>query len=363
MKRTLAWLCIAALLLVCLPTASFAAEEGEMLLTSEPVQGAVGEIVKVDFYCYPNIPEGTLLDSLQGTLAYDPELLTLGSINLRDDDQNLNSLLNSKSPLWMHTEESGKVFFAYADAFGTDVQGFLFQIEFRIEKEGACAFVINNLSDSCVDGSTNKSGGSFFLNPLQVGGVYTEGYEVPSDAAAGATFKPMDPAVQTPQPAVTPTPLPSNGGQSVPHTSTLPQPTNLPTPHESGIVTPNPPVTSMPMNTPNGSTQTAAPATEVPQTEAPVDTDGPVAHGENEVAPDQSAEATDAPLIVAEVTEVPTETSAPVQPSATPAPTQPQQTNRALVIAVIAGIVVVILLAILAIVLILLRNKRMNQED
>ena len=113
-----------------LPAVSNAAEEGEMLITSEPVKGAVGDVVKVDFYCYPNIPEGAVLDAFQGSLSYDPEILTLGAVSLRDEEQNLNSMLNSKSPIWMHTEEPGKMLFAFADAYGTDAQGFLFQIEF-----------------------------------------------------------------------------------------------------------------------------------------------------------------------------------------------------------------------------------------
>ena len=72
MKRFFAAL-IALLVLLAIPTvASAAAEEGEMLISSEKVTGEVGSVVKVDFYLYPNLPDGRKLDSLSGTMKYDP---------------------------------------------------------------------------------------------------------------------------------------------------------------------------------------------------------------------------------------------------------------------------------------------------
>ena len=89
-KIGLAWILILALTVLLLPAATGAATEGEMLLTSDPVEGAVGDIVKVDFYCYPNLTENELLDSLEFSLAYDPEMLTFGSFNMRDEENNNN---------------------------------------------------------------------------------------------------------------------------------------------------------------------------------------------------------------------------------------------------------------------------------
>ena len=230
MKRKLAWLLIVALLLMLFPVVTNAMEEGEMLLTSESVQGAVGDIVKVDFYCYPNLDEGLVMDSFEGTLDYDPEMLTLGSINLRDEEQNLNSLMNSKSPLWIPSKsEAGKLAFAYADAFGTDANGFLFQLEFRIEKEGACEFVFNGIRYHAIDASSYRSVGSFYINPVQIGGVYTEGYEITENGTPAATYDPLEPAVETQRPQATDTPKPSptagtvdhrNAGQRACHTET-----------------------------------------------------------------------------------------------------------------------------------------------
>jgi hypothetical protein len=365
MKRKLAWLLIVALLLMLFPVVTNAMEEGEMLLTSESVQGAVGDIVKVDFYCYPNLDEGLVMDSFEGTLDYDPEMLTLGSINLRDEEQNLNSLMNSKSPLWIPSKsEAGKLAFAYADAFGTDANGFLFQLEFRIEKEGACEFVFNGIRYHAIDASSYRSVGSFYINPVQIGGVYTEGYEITENGTPAATYDPLEPAVETQRPQATDTPKPSNSGHSVPQTSQLPEPSIIATP-DSGLVTPKPPVTSMPMNTPSGATiaPTEA-ATEAPATDDPngtVETTEPAAETQE---PGTETDATEAP--VAEVTAEPVGTIETPKPTAEPGNTDPnpvQQPNRALVIAVIAGIVVVILLAILAIILILIRNKRQREEN
>lgn len=359
--RCLAWILILALTIIILPATVRASEEGEMLLTSEPVEGAVGEIVAVDFYCYPNLPEGLLLDSLEGTLLYDAEFLTLGSINLRDEEKNLSSLMNSKGPIWIpNTTEAGKLQFAYADTFGTDEQGFLFQIEFRIEKEGATAFVFNSIRYSGLDTTTNKAT-SFFINPRQTGGVKTEGQEIPGDVAADTTYAPLEPNVETPAAKSTPTPLPSNNGQPVPNTTQLPEPTNIATP-SSGLVTPNPKVTSMPANTSSATEQATAPASEAPATQGtePTDTEVPT---EATQEPEAPIEATAEPLVVSESTPKPNE-GTNVQPTSSPENVKPaQQQNKAVLIAVIAGIIVVILLAILAIILVLIRKKRMDEEE
>ena len=369
MKRTLAWILVLALALLLLPAISAASEEGEMLLASEPVQGAVGDIVAVDFYCYPNLPEGILLDSLEGTLLYDAEFLTLGSINLRDEEQNLSSLMNSKGPIWMpNTTQPGELKFAYADTFGTDAQGFLFQIEFRIEKEGATAFVFNSIRYHGLkqEDGAYKSAGSYFINPVQIGGVHTEGYEIPENIDPDATYAPLEPAVETPPAQQTPTPKPSNSGHSVPQTTKLPEPSAQPSAGSDGVVTPKPPVTQMPMSTPGA--QQTTPATQAPEETPAQGTEAPQNGDAQTPGSDPAAESTDEPIAVAEATPETAQNQQytveePTLPPERVDPVPPQQTNMALVIAVIAGIVVVILLAILAIVLILIRNKKMNEQD
>lgn len=372
MKRKFAWLIILALIVSLIPAATFAADEGEMLLTSEPVQGAVGDVVKVDFYCYPNLSDGEFLDSLEGTLVYDPEFLTLGSINLRDEEQNLNSILNSKSPLWIpSTAEAGKLVFAWADAFGTDETGFLFQIEFRIEKEGAAPFLFNSIRYHGINGSTYQSLGSYFINPVQLGGVYTEGYELTDGTEPDATYEALEPTVETPKPQATATPKPSNSGHSVPQTTSLPEPTNLPTSHPTGLVTPAPAVTSMPMSTHSGSPAPATPPAGDPtKTDAPSATAQPSEEATTETTDDPNnqtdqnaqTEQTSAPAPVVEASPEP-DNGKTVQPTPAPQNTNTEtEMNQALVIAVIAGIVVVILLAVLAIVLVLMHNKKQRER-
>lgn len=382
MKRKIAWLLMIALLMLTLPLTSLAAEQGEMLIVSDPIEGAVGDIVKVNFYCYPNLSDGRLLDSLSGSMKYDKSVLTLGSVSQADEETNLVSLMKGKASNFIYNvEDPGIMQFAFIDAYGVDGDGFWFQAEFRIEKEGATDFIFNGITYTGLletlndDGTYSYQSESYTIEPVSVGGVYTTGESVPTDGAVDETFAPLDPAVETVAP-VTPTPKPSNGGQTVPVTTTLPTPANMPT-ASSGTPTQKPPVTSVPVRTPapqntqpaatNGAS--AAPATEPAATEnAPVATDTePVATEPGTEDPTVTQEATNEPVPVAEVTpdgkDLPVETQT-AEPGTEPVePTQPQQPSRALVIAIIAGIVVVILLAILAIVLILIRNRRMNQED
>lgn len=396
-KRCFAWILILALAVLLLPATGVAATEGEMLLTSEPVEGAVGDIVKVEFYCYPNLPEGELLDSLEFSLSYDPEMLTFGSFNMRDEEKNLASMMYGKSaqpPMW-NLKEPGLIVLAWAELFGTDQQGFLFQLEFRIEKEGASDFLFNSVRYHTINGESYASVASYYINPVHIGGVKTAGEEIPEEPETAETYAPLEPAMETPAPQPTDTPKPSNGGQTVPKTSSLPEPTNIPTknPEATGIVTPEPAVTSMPMNTP-AATQSAAatakptaktnptqkatqapattdaPNTEAPNTEAP-NTEAPETQQPEEPEttpePNEQVEATDEPLVVTESTpDIDPDKTNPEGPNGTPENVKPasgQQPNRALVIAVIAGIVVVILLAALAIVLILIHNKKQRDQE
>lgn len=360
MKRKLAWLIILALILTFIPAVSNAADEGEMLITSDPIQGTVGEIVKVDFYCYPNVPEGEYLESLQFTFTYDPELLTLGSLNLKDDDNNLKSMLilgkGAQWPMW-NVKEPGLLILAWSEPFGTEEQGFLMQLEFRVEKEGTCAFLFNSVQYSTItiEGTTYSRGGSYFINPVQTGGIYTEGNVLPEEPDPDTTFVPIAPVVETPEPKPTDTPRPSNGGHTVPQTSTLPLPTNLQTARPTGIVTLPPAVTPAPISTPSGTQN--APASSAAQTDQPSGntTDAPL-------DPNATVEATAVPEPVAEATSEP-DNSKIVQPTASPDQTNPEgEPNQALVIAIIAGIVVVILLAVLAIILVLVHNKKQRSR-
>lgn len=355
MKRFFAFV-IALALLLALPLASSeAAEVGELLIASEKVSGAVGDVVKVNFELYPNLPDGRKLDSLSGSMKYNPEIVTLGAISQVDEENNLTSLMKGKASSFQYNiDDSGELRFAFIDAYGVEADGFWFQAEFRIEQEGATDFVFNGITYTGLDADYKTE--SFYIDPVSVGGIFTEGQEVPSDGAAEETFAPLTPAVNTPAP-VTPTPKPSHNSQTVPVTSSLPTYSAKPT--ASGVVTPGPAVTSMPMTTP-------APQESTP---APVETEPPAAAEDPERSEQPNPDA-EQPVAVAEATEIPVleDTPAPVQAVEEPAGSEPakenqapaaqaNQPNMALVIGVIIGIVAVVGLGALAIVLILKRRR------
>ena len=356
MKRILAVM-IAAVLLFAVPVlsgkAASDAELGEMLIESVSVTGAVGDIVKVNFELYPNLPDGRKLDSLSGSMKFDPEFVTLGAINQVDEENNLTSLMKGKASAFLYNiddNDKGLMRFAFSDAYGIEAEGFWFQAEFRIEKEGATDFVFNSITYTGMDAEYKTI--TYYIEPQSVGGIYTEGESVPTDGAADETFAPLTPAIATPV-VVTPTPKPSNSGQDVPITSTLPTVSADVTAH-SGIVTPPPAVTSMPVTTP-------APYEGI--TAAPQDA--------QTQPPEQNAEAT-APqgstepgeqgsyTIEDETGESGTQGNQNGEKQNTTDGTETTQSNTLLMIGVIIGIVAVLGLGALAIVLIL---KRRGMQD
>ena len=378
MKRTLACLLIVLMLLLLVPTVSYAVDAGEMEIVTDPetIEGEVGEVVKVNFYLYPNLPENLILNSVQGVLLYDADMLKFGAIVTKDEEQNLRSFIeDGKSTMpAINTTKAGEIRFAWIDVYGWKGQGFWFQIEFRIEQEGASAFVLNSMRYSALDKDTNKSN-AFYIEPKQAGAITTGGEEpVPSDAAADMTYEPLAPEIDdTPKQTPTPTPKPQNSGQTVPVTSTLPTLSNAPTatPKTQGqttIVTPQPAVTSMPITTYAPIEATKAPAdvtqpekSDDPTAVEPQDNETPES-GATEVISDPVAEATP---VSGQTETVGEATQAPAAPETVNPQPEAQPNKLALTIAVLAGIVVVILLAVLAIVLILVRKKRLDaaQEE
>ena len=335
MKRLFAVL-IALALTLSIPLLSGAAagsaEKGELLITQEPEKkaGAVGEIVTVNFYLYPNLPEGRKLDSLSGTMTFDPEFVTLGAVNQTDEEQNLTSLMKGKASMFQYNVEDGGVMrFTFIDAYGVDKEGFWFQAEFRIEKEGATDFVFNGISYTGLDSSYQTV--SLYIDPVHIGGIYTEGQEIPDPDGAEETFAPLTPAIETQAP-VTPTPRPSSSAQPVPIASSLPTYSAKPT--ASGIVTPQPPVTSIPMTTPAPGSEapetsvpkdeTPAPA-ETPETVQPVDTAEPVKEAEASAIPIEDPgdeEPTPGVPVIAEETTAPTEPNQPPENEPNQEPTK-----------------------------------------
>lgn len=378
MKRTLAAV-IALILVLAIPLATVEAagssEKGELLITQEPEtkEGTVGEIVTVDFYLYPNLPDGRKLDSLSGTMKYDAEFVTLGSINQVDEEKNLTSLMKGKASSFQYKieEEDGELRFAFIDAYGVDAEGFWFQAEFRVEKEGATDFVFNGITYTGIDSSYKTV--TFVIDPVSVGGVYTAGYDVPDDGAAQETFAPLTPAMETPV-SVTPTPKPENEGQPVPVTSTLPTYSAAPT--QSGVVTPAPAVSSMPVTTPAPVDLTPTPQTETPapeQTEdpsVPVEETTPVPIVTPESNdPSYTAEASAFPIggdeIVGETTSAPDTQTTPIDGNTSDPETtksgdaddKKDDSDKWLIIGIIVGMVAVVGLGTLAIILILKRRK------
>ena len=364
MKRLIA--VIVALLMICalpiFPDTTAAAETklGELLITSEKVTGAVGDVVKVNFFLYANLPDGRKLDSLTGSMRYDPDVVKLGAVNQVDEENNLTSLMRGKASSFQYNiEGNGVLRFAFIDAYGVEANGFWFQAEFRIEAEGSTDFVFNGITYTGIDSSFKTE--TYYIEPTSVGGIYTEGQDEPENGPVEETFAPLTPAVETPKPA-TPTPKPSNSSKPVPVTSTLPTYSAKPAP--SGIVTPGPAVTSMPLATNSGETAaTPAPDDQAQNTEATPEA------GTDPVAEVPGGDTTEAPAII-EDTPAPIRETEETDP--TPAPQQggnngatggEESMNLPLVIGVIAGIVVVIALGVLAIVLVLKRRNAGANDD
>ena len=329
MKRSLAVL-MTLLLLLSLPiAASEAATNGEMLITSEKVIGKVNDIVTVDFYLYPNLPDGQKLESLSCTLKYDPELLTLGAVSYIIPEENLTTCLKGNCPIYREYEDKdnnkGVVLFAFADAYGVEQGGFWFRAEFRIEKEGSSAFQISGIVYSGLDGENHSV--PYTLSDQTVGGI------------------------STPVPTNTPTPKPTSPGKT---------PTPKPT---SGSTTPTPAETEKPTIQP---TNTIAPS----NTPAPQTTAAPTATSGNGggISETGSAAPSNVPVIVVEETPTPDSGENVSKNDATPEPDaaklQEEEPSSILDILVIAGIILgIVALAALCFILFVLFKKRRKEDE
>lgn len=271
MKRIIALIIISALLL--LPVLSTdAAESGELLISSEKVSGAVGDLVKVHFYLYPNLPEGKKLGSLQGYMKYDASFVTLGSVSQIDESANLTSWMKGRASKFEYNNEPGCLKFGFFDGYGIEEGGFWFQAEFRIEKEGATDFVFNGIEYTGIDAQYNAV--VYRIDPVSAGGIYTEGQTVPADGAAGETFFPLLPDMPTPTVKPTETVKPTATAKTTANPTATAKATSKAT--ATAKATPKTTATAKPTVKPTVSpTVTTAPATETaspaPDT-TPVDT-------------------------------------------------------------------------------------------
>ncbi len=270
MKRTIALIIITALLL--LPVVSVgAAGNGELLITSEKVSGAVGDLVKVHFYLYPNLPDGEKLGSLQGYMKYDSSFVTLGSVSQTDESANLTSWMKGRASKFEYNNEPGCLKFGFFDGYGIEEGGFWFQAEFRIEKEGSTDFIFNGIEYTGLDAEYHTE--AYYIEPVSEGGIYTEGQTVPT-GAAGETFRPLLPETPTPTGGTTPSASPTSTASVKPTATTKPTATAKPTstvkPTAKTTVKPTstakPAATEKPIVTPTSSPAiTAAPAAETPE--------------------------------------------------------------------------------------------------
>jgi len=203
MKRLLSILLVIVLLFAVPITSGEAAgnaELGELEIASEKVQGNVGDLVKVNFYLYPNLPDDRKLDTVSGSMKFDPEFVTLGAINLEDEEANLTTFMKvGKRTVYdfqHNIVEPGVMRFAFMSVYGAEAEGFWFQAEFRIEKEGSTDFIFNGISYSGIDGS--YKGVSFYIEPKSVGGIYTEGETPPENGEVDEPFMPSNPRSKRP---------------------------------------------------------------------------------------------------------------------------------------------------------------------
>ncbi len=336
MKRYFAVLLTLALLFILPIAASEAAANGEMLITSEKVTGKVNDVVTVDFYLYPNLPDGQKLESLSCTLKYDPELLTLGSVSYIIPEENLTTCLKGNCSIYRDYEDKennkGIVLFAFADAFGVEQGGFWFRAEFRIEKEGASSFQLLGIEYSGLDGE-NHSVPYTLSDQKSVGGVSTP----------------------------TPTPTPTN------------KPTTKPT---SGNSTPTPATTATPTPATNSTptsqaTNSNAPSDTPAQQTTAVPTDTPDNNSGNGSNESGSAVPSDVPVIVVQETATPgsgegqENTEKPDDNTDHDATKlQTEEPSSILDILVIAGIVLgIVALAALCFILFILFKKRRKTDD
>ena len=356
MKRVFA-VFIALALLVLPIVSSRAAETGELQISSEKVPGDVGQIVKVNFYLYPNLPDGKKLGSIQGTMKYDPDFVTLGAINQSDASADLSSWMNGRAKKFEYNNVPGLLKFGFFDAYGAEDGGFWFQAEFRIEKEGATDFVFNGIEYTGIDDAYATV--SYFIQPVSVGGIYTKGKTVPT-SAPNETFSPLSPdspvpTGQTPTATATAETSPTGTAATTP-TATVKV---TATAKATAAASPSQSTTKKPTATPSP-TVAAVTATPVPQTRTD-DSFAEASPTDKTGGPEDTP--TDVPLTPQDTVSVePEQSEQPPDPEKeTIVEEEDRKPNMLLFTGVLGGLIALVSLTFILIILAVKRRRKENE--
>lgn len=201
MKRRIASLILAALLLLPLSVASAATTP--VVITSDDVKGNVGDTVSVTLNIVIEPPKlGQTMDSLQFLLVYDSSALEF--VSIQEVNQDRITILGAQY-LCSVTANTGKVAFTAAATDGSSGSGVLMHVRFKILSPVSTMLTLKNVAYSFVNKSgtqDRKQGGTINLGRVT-------GQSAPSTIAPGSAA-PDQTAEATSDPAVTPDPAATN---------------------------------------------------------------------------------------------------------------------------------------------------------
>ena len=186
MKRRILSIIMVALLL--LPASLTLAASVPVTITSEDVQGNVGDTVSVALNIKVEAPKlGQTMDSLQFVLEYDSAALEY--VSIQEVSQNSITILGAQYDCDVATKAGAVAFAASATGGGTG-SGVLMHVRFRILSAASTMLVLKKVSYSFVTTSSGSQRG-YTGGTVNLGHV--TGQSVPTTVAP-ATFAPYTPS-------------------------------------------------------------------------------------------------------------------------------------------------------------------------
>ena len=198
MKRRIISICMVALLL--LPAAFSAAATTPVTITSEDIQGNVGDTVTVTLNIAIDPPKlGQTMDSLQFVLEYNSAALEF--VSIQEFAQDNITILGARYTCTV-TTKAGAVAFAAASTDGASGSGALMHVRFKILSAARTMLVLKSVAYSFVtkNGKTQDRGLSGIINLGSITGKSAPYTVAPSSSLPDSSQEPANTPAATDEP-------------------------------------------------------------------------------------------------------------------------------------------------------------------
>lgn len=236
MKKVISIIIILALCLALVPVSL--ADNGPITFSADAVSGAVGDTVSVLINMNSSLKAGETMYAINFEVRYDNTAVKL--VGYTEDGDSIRSDFFKgefdSGYISNIVHEDGRFYFAWANTLGTNANGVLLGLDFKILSNDGSALTMNNISYSTLANPTDR-GTSYAPDVIHLGGISVGSGSVPTpdpsnnandddDLIISSAPQTTAPVIKSPTaslPATLKTPEPSNAVETTQQPSQEPQ--------------------------------------------------------------------------------------------------------------------------------------------